>query len=312
MMGWLYISWGDVLRDLNNITGALSYIQQGIEFSEQSNDAAMIGSSHLSLGRILFIKDDLAGAEAVIEKMENLAQKSDMPLYVVDPLEALKVRIWLQKGNLKPAVQWMQDREVRENGKYTLLQESKQILFSRILFAHGEVAESLEWFQKLIKIAEADGRNISVIEMLLVQANALKSKGDIKAAISSVKKAISLANPGGFISIFVEEGPSIAELLQIMLDENADIPRAYVKKILSAFRLTKLIQTDDSIVERLSERELEVLRLIVAGLPNKIIMEELFISMSTVKTHVRNIYSKLNVNSRIQAAAKAKELDILY
>ncbi len=101
------------------------------------------------------------------------------------------------------------------------------------------------------------------------------------------------------------------KLLEKSLDTNVDVPRVYVKKLLSAFRLHKLIETDDGLVERLSERELDVLRLIAGGLSNNKIMAELFISLSTVKTHIRNIYSKLNVHSRTEAIVKAKELDLL-
>ncbi len=109
----------------------------------------------------------------------------------------------------------------------------------------------------------------------------------------------------------MDEGPPLAELLEKILDAKVDVSRAYVKKLLSAFRLSKLIKTDDGLIERLSERELEVLRFIAAGLSNKKIMEELFISLSTVKTHIRNIYSKLYVHSRTEAIVKAKELDLL-
>ncbi|MCK4561119.1 MAG: LuxR family transcriptional regulator, partial [Calditrichia bacterium] len=124
--------------------------------------------------------------------------------------------------------------------------------------------------------------------------------------------ALALAEPGGFIRIFVDEGPPIAELLEKILDENVNVPRAYVKKLLSAFRLGKLIKTEGGlVVDRLSERELEVLRLIADGLSNKKIMEELFLSLSTVKTHIRNIYSKLNVHSRTEVIVKAKEMDLL-
>ena len=147
--------------------------------------------------------------------------------------------------------------------------------------------------------------------MLLIQAFAFKAQGDANKAMTTLGKALSIAEPGGYIRIFIDEGSPIAELLEEILDDNTDIPRAYLKKLLSAFRLNKLIKTDDGLVERLSERELEVLRFIAAGLSNKEIMKELFISISTVKTHLSHIYSKLNVNSRTQATLKAKELELL-
>ena len=103
----------------------------------------------------------------------------------------------------------------------------------------------------------------------------------------------------------------MAELLEMLVDEHRDIPRDYVKKLILSFRLTKLIKTENEIVELLSERELEVLQLLAAGLPNKIIADELFVSANTIKTHLRNIFSKLNASSRIQAVKKAKELHLL-
>ncbi len=193
------------------------------------------------------------------------------------------------------------ERIANQKENFNFLSEFEHVLFARILFAQGKPDESLEILHPLTKTPE----------VLLIQSTVLKSKDELSAAFSSLKKAISIAEPGGLIGIFVAEGPPVAEMLQAMLDDNADIPRAFVNKVLSAFRLTKLVQTDDGVIERLSERELEVLRLIVAGLSNKTITEELYISMNTVKTHIKNIYGKLNVNSRIQASAKAKELDLL-
>jgi LuxR family maltose regulon positive regulatory protein len=103
----------------------------------------------------------------------------------------------------------------------------------------------------------------------------------------------------------------MAELLEKMIDARKDVPRAFVKKLLSAFKLMRIAKHHDGLLEPLSERELEVLRFIAAGLPNKKITEQLFISMSTVKTHLRNIYGKLDVHSRTEAVAKAMDLGIL-
>lgn len=162
-----------------------------------------------------------------------------------------------------------------------------------------------------LETAEKEGRIPSVVGILLLKAKALKALGDENEAVSLVRKALFMTEPGGFISIYLDEGPIMAELLEKTLELKEKVPRSYVNKLLSAFRLSKLIQADEDMFERLSERELEVLRLTAAGLSNNRIMEELFISLSTVKTHLRNIYSKLNVNSRTKAIAKAKELNLL-
>jgi LuxR family maltose regulon positive regulatory protein len=146
---------------------------------------------------------------------------------------------------------------------------------------------------------------------LVLLALVQEAQGDISPALASLERALVLAEPEGYLRIFVDEGPPIAELLEKVLDTKTAVPRAYMKKLLSAFRLNKLAIEDDALVENLSERELYVLRLIAAGLSNKKIMEELFLSLSTVKTHIRNIYSKLNVHSRTEAIIKARELNLL-
>jgi LuxR family maltose regulon positive regulatory protein len=217
----------------------------------------------------------------------------------------------LKKGKVKEAIQWMERREKSPPRANVLLQEYMQMAYIRVMLAQGNWRMALELLRQMKDTAETAGRTLHVIEFSVIQAMILKKHGETGEAISILEKALSIAEPGGFISVFIEEGPPMAELLELLLDEHKDIPRDYVKKLIISFKLTKLIKTDDEIIERLSERELEVLRLIAAGLPNKTIMEELFISQGTVKTHIRNIYSKLNVNSRVQAVAKAKELNLL-
>jgi len=193
----------------------------------------------------------------------------------------------------------------------TPLREPEYIMFARILLAQGRLNDASGLLDRLNKEAKEGGRILSQIETLLVKALVLWTQRNITEALIVFGKALSLAEPGGYIRLFLDEGPLIAELLEKILAAKADVPRAYVKKVLSAFRLNKLVKTDDGPVERLSERELEVLRLIAAGLSNQKITEALFISLSTVKTHLRNIYGKLNVHRRTEAIVKAKELELL-
>ncbi|MFH2131120.1 MAG: LuxR C-terminal-related transcriptional regulator [bacterium] len=302
MMGWLYCNWGEVLSDLHQFPEAMRFVQESLELSLQMNEMSFMGKCFCSMGKVLIAKGDLAGAEAIIQKAVGISRKSTLPLQSLDHLNALQVRIWLKKGELEPAVEWMERRQAAENRTFNFLSESEQVLYAQILFARGDPEEALKNLQPLKKTPD----------VLLLQATIFKSQGRRSDAIRALKQAVLLTEPGGMIARYVDGGQPIADLLQQLLDEDPDIPRAYVNRLLSAFRLQRAIPVEnEGLIDPLSERELEVLRFIAAGLSNKEIMAALFISLSTVKTHLRNIYSKLGVNSRTQATAKAKELQLL-
>jgi LuxR family maltose regulon positive regulatory protein len=143
-------------------------------------------------------------------------------------------------------------------------------------------------------------------------------KTDTAAALAELKLALSLAEPGGFIMIFVSKGNHVAELLEEILKvkkrdhdpAEAGFSLSYAQKIRSAFKAVKPPKIE-GLMDPISEREMEVLHLIAAGLSNREIADKLFISLNTVKTHTKNINSKLDVKSRTQAVARAKELGLL-
>lgn len=184
-------------------------------------------------------------------------------------------------------------------------------MFARILIAQGRFDDALELLNRLIAEDEKAGRVLNQIETLILQSLAFKKLNKEAKSLAALKKALSPAEPGGYTRVFVDEGPHMAKLLEKILDAKGKIPRTFVKKLLPVFRLRQIMKSDDGLVEGLSERELEVLMFIAAGQSNKKITEELFISMSTAKTHLRNIYGKLNVHSRTEAIVKAKELGLL-
>ena len=309
--GVLFANWGGLLYELNELDEALHYVNKGLLLVEQGHNVGNRGWAYFCLVKILLAKQDFSGVEESIRKIESLEQSSDLPSWVTHQAEAWKARMWLMKGNVDRVVNWAEGRELRLNENLTPLREPEHIMFARILIAKGRLNDALELLDRLCKEGEKGGRILSIVEVLLVKTLALKKQRNITEALIIFRKALSLTEPGGYIRIFLDAGFPIAELLDRVLDEKADVPRAYVKKLLSAFRLNKLIKTGDGLVEQLSERELEVLRLIEAGLPNKKIMKALFISLSTVKTHTRNIYSKLDVHSRTEAVARAKKLNLL-
>ena len=309
--GGLFGVLGEVLYELNEIDEALNYAKKGLILLEQGHYVGYSGWAYFCLLKILSAKQDFPGIKESIRKIEKLEQISDVPSWITHRTEAWKARIWLMNGKLDRAVSWAEERGLELVNDLTPLRETEHIMFARILVAQDRLNGAVGLLERLSREAERGGRILGLIEILLVKALALKAQRNITEALTTLKEALSLAEPGGYIRIFLDEGLPIAELLKELLAQKADVPRGYVKKLLSAFSLDKFTETDDGLVEQLSERELEVLWLIAAGLSNKKIMDELFISLSTVKTHLRNIYGKLNVHSRTEAIVKAKELELL-
>ena len=185
---------------------------------------------------------------------------------------------------------------------------------SRVFIALGWLDEADALLMRLLEASETRGHTARLIEILILQASSSQNSGNIDRAVATLGRALALAETGGFIRIFVDEGPSMAHLLYEAVSRG--IAPDYARSLLSAFPSEEPQQTESSTsnwaqMEPLSERELEVLPLIAEGLTNQEIGSRLFVSLNTIKVHTRNIYGKLAVHSRTQAVAKAIALGIL-
>ena len=317
VVGWLLGIWGEVLAELNDMNRALDKVKKGVELATGGRDLLHEVTSNLCLVRVLFSSGDITGAEDVIQSMEITAREYDIPLWDLLQLSAWQARIWLAQGKLELASKWVGEHELDIDGDPTYLHEMEYIVFARILIAKGRLDEADRLLQRLLETAEAGGRTTRLIEILLLQALAFQVQEDTANAISKLENALSLAEPGDFIRIFVDEGPPMAHLLFEALSR--DISPDYVRKLLAAFpseapqqtRTSNLLDPDSEWIEPLSEREIEVLQLIAEGLINSKIAARLFIAPNTVKVHARNIYGKLGVSNRTQAVAKARALGLL-
>jgi LuxR family maltose regulon positive regulatory protein len=178
--------------------------------------------------------------------------------------------------------------------------------------AQDKPAKALALLAPLLKQAEETERTGRALEVLVLQALAFQAQDDLTQATVTLEKALSLAEPTGepigYIRLFVDEGALMAKLL----DQAAvrDVAPDYVDRLRAAFATEKQ-RPAPSLVESLSDRELEVLNLIAAGRSNQQIAAELVLTVGTVKWHLSNIYGKLGVNSRTQAVAQARELGLL-
>lgn len=185
-------------------------------------------------------------------------------------------------------------------------------MLARILVAQDRLEEAFGLLERLLKEAKEGGRIATVIQVLMIQALARDAQGDTTQALTALERALSLAKPGGYVRIFVDEGPPMAKLLRQAASHG--ISPDYAGKLLAAFKSssTKGQPTvAQPLIEPLSKRELEVLRLFKTELSGPEIARELVVALSTVRYHTKNIYSKLGVNSRRAAVQRAEELSLL-
>ncbi|MFQ5435974.1 MAG: LuxR C-terminal-related transcriptional regulator, partial [Anaerolineae bacterium] len=266
-----------------------------------------------------------AAAGALDEALEALDEAEQH--YVRGPVPdwrtpaAWKARLWAALGRLPEARRWADAQGLALGDDLTYLREYDHITLARILLAQGKqggaerpLHEALALLNRLLTAAEAGGRTGSVLEILIQQALAHEAQGNMAAALEPLARALALAEPEGYVRIFIDEGQSLATLLKKIKAEGNG-PQAYVSKLLAAFAGQSTGEatagSEQPLVEPLSDRELEVLQLVAEGLTNRQIAERLYLALSTVKGHNRVIYGKLNVSRRTEAVARARELGIL-
>ena len=315
--GWLLAICGEVLAETNDLEGALQQAQKGVELVEPGGDLAILSWSYICLTRILFSMGNYAQAGEVLRKMAHATQNAQVPPLILDHLPAWLARIWLAEGELETASQWAATSGLDPGQEVTYLHEMSLIVLARVLIAEGRMDEADLLLQNLREAAQAGGRTSREIEILTLQALSRQAQGETDQALTTLERALNLAEPGGLIRSFVDEGPALAGLLYEALARG--IAPAYTRQLLAAFPETEpqnaevlpAQSSEYEWIEPLSEREIEVLQLIAEGLTNPELADRLYLSLNTVKVHTRNIYSKLGVNNRTSAVARARALGIL-
>jgi LuxR family maltose regulon positive regulatory protein len=316
--GSLYGNLGMFLCEWGDFDEGIRLINKGIELSELGRDPVIVAVCQLSLLRAFMYRMDIFGALKLMEDINERAGNFVLPSWVTNLISALNVFFWLGSGNLNAALQWAQERGLSIDDELEGLYEVEYLALAHILIAQNKLDEAGQLLQRLIENATAADRVYMLIEMRLLRISIFTLKADTAAALAELKSALALGEHGGLIMIFVSKGKPVADLLEEILavkKRDHDAARAgfslsYAQKILSAFK-TVTPPKIEGLMDPISEREVEVLHLIAAGLSNKEIAEKLFISLNTVKTHTKNINSKLDVNSRTRAVARAKELGLL-
>jgi LuxR family maltose regulon positive regulatory protein len=263
----------------------------------------LIAEALAALTRVQLAQQDFGGAVDTLQQADRLAQSSKVDPWIYCWLDDCRLRLWLTTGQQDEVVYWIETCGLGLDEPFSYHYDLHHINLARALVAVERLDEALGLLGRLLVAVETAVWHHEAIKILILQALAHQAKGDQEEALSALARALVLAEPGGYVRSFVDEGESMAKLLR---ETAVAYPSGYAGKLLTAWGVNNA-----ALIEPLSQRELEVLQLLAEGLSNKAIAQALIIAASTVKKHLKNIYQKLNVHSRTEAIARAHEWGIL-
>jgi LuxR family maltose regulon positive regulatory protein len=304
-LGYLLLEW-------NDLEAALGHLQEAIRLSKRWGEPLRLTGAYLGLAKLLQAKGDALGAlEALQNARQTAGQFSPWLTARVDRVEA---SIRLRQGDTATAFHWADSHWDVASHYLTTHEYWYACLFrAQIDLARGRPDRALDLLKQVYQEAQGPAGKDALIGALVLQAIALQAKPD--QALAALERALSLAEPEGYVRTFISEGAPMGELLGQAAARG--IALDYVDKLLAALEgepksdRRTISPGASPMVEPLSERELEVLRLLTTHLSSTEIARQLVISVHTVRSHIKNIYGKLNVHSRADAVRRAKELRLL-
>jgi len=325
----LYRGLGELCVERGDLEAAARHLLTSQKLGEQTTLTDWPYRLCVSQARLKEAQGDLDGALALLDEAERVYVRGPLP--EVRPVAALKAGVRLKQGRLAEAQGWAREQGLSVDDDIRYTREFEHITLARVLIAAGKsdraacsLDEATRLLERLLQAAETGGRLGSAIQILLLQALAFQALGDLPHALAPLERALALAEPEGYVRIFVDEGEGMRLLIEKQ-SRNRDHPMSgYEDKLLAAFaqpaaapksvrpgRAKAIIHQKSDMIEPLSERELEVLKLLRSELSGPEIAQQLIVSLHTLRTHTNNIFKKLGVNNRRAAVRRAEELDLL-
>jgi LuxR family maltose regulon positive regulatory protein len=324
----LYRGLAELSSEWGNLEIAAQYLLTSQKLGEQTATTDWPHRLCISQARLKAALGDLDGALALMDEAERVYIRSPLP--DVRPVAAFKAQIWLKQGRLAEAVRWVHEQGLSVDDDMLYTREFEHITLAHVLIAAaksdreaGSLNEVTRLLGRLLQAAETGGRLGSAIQILLLQALAFQAQDNLPHALAQLKLALSLAEPEGYVRIFVDEGEAMRLLIKKQSYNRDHRMSIYVDKLLAAFtqpvagpestrpsRVGAIIHQRSDIIEPLSERELEVLKLLRSELSGPEIAQQLVVSLNTLRTHTKSIFNKLGVNNRRAAIRRAVELDL--
>ena len=312
--GDMHVGMSDLLLEWDDLDAAADHLRQSDDLGDNAGLAQNPYRERVNKAQLRLADGDADGALALLADAQRVFVGEYYPL--VRPIPAQIARIHAAVGHLREAEAWARERGLSVDDDLTYVGEYEHITLARVLLARGtwvhdprSIQQAIALLERLLVAAETGGRWRSVIEILVLQALAQHGRGRSTAGLEPLGRALTLAEPEGYVRSFVGEGAPMAEMLAAAAKRG--ITPEYVRRLLGAFGRSGRPSVDgQDLVEPLSERELEVLRLLASDLDGSGIADALVVGLSTVRSHTKSIYAKLGVNSRRAAVRRGEELGL--
>ena len=306
----IFASLGRLSYEWNRLDDAEKYIRECMELSQIWGDNGQQAYASAIQARLEQARNNPEKAQEAMREAERLMDEHPHSPYWSIQVKSVLARGWLAQGNLERPAQHLQKMGLQINDEIPFQREPEYVLLLRVLLARGDHDAAILLSNRLLQQAEKIGQMGLVIETLILQALALQGKKETEHALAALERALTLAQPEGYVRVFLDEGEAMTRLL--CQAQSRQVGTGYAAVLLSGIeKISGMTQPSmQLLIEPLTTREVEILKLIHAGCSNQDIAGQLFISMPTVKRHISNIYAKLGVKSRTQAVAIGKELKI--
>jgi LuxR family transcriptional regulator, maltose regulon positive regulatory protein len=320
--GELYVGIAQVLYERNELDEALEHVTKGIELCRH---VMMLRERDRGLVTHAWIRQAMGEADAALDAMTEACRMYPAAgaASLFHPAPAERARLLVAQGGVDEAARWTDERGLTAEDEVSWARERDLLVLARVLLARSEPLLALGFLGRLDALAASQGRVRSLIEIRGLQSLALQASGEHGGALAVLAEALALAAPEGYVRVFVDEGPPMAALLRGLLaaGRQGRAPArsgagVHLHRVVQAFgsvrRDAKTISPAvTGLLEPLTDRELEVLRLLAKGKRNQDIAVELVVTLETVKKHVSHIFAKLGAANRTEAVVYARRLGLI-
>jgi LuxR family maltose regulon positive regulatory protein len=324
LMGPAHVGLAQVLYERDELTAALDHATRGVALCQQLAFTAALATGLAVVARIRHAQGDAAGAREAMGEAGRIGL-SPQVITLFNPVPSHRARLLLAQGDVHAAAQWTTAAGLSPDDEPNYPQEPAYLVLARVLLARNDPVPALALLQRLLDAAASQGRTGSIIEIQALRALALAAHGDHASALGALAEALTLACPQGYVRVFADEGAPMRVLLaQLSAARRGQqhaarrIDPGYLAALLRACGQAdaapppgRAAAAPPGLAEPLTDRELDVLRLIAAGKSNQRIAHDLFVALDTVKTHVTHILGKLGAANRTEAAARARQLGLI-